>query len=657
MSGTWWEEEPERKLTGIVLPSWDDDPDNDDHDPGPAAPPRGGYRPTGTEPPQGGYQPVPPNGDRPADPLTDPLDSGWWQAAPATQPERLVPVVPSGPPPAWPPATPDATDPANAGAAATGPEATGHPQARVELPPLTAAAPAALVSRSAAADTAAPRREFPRYIAGELILPGTGEPAATLDARTQPIETWDRAAEARTQPAETWAPQPTSPASQPASQPGADRFAARPPHTPPPVTPAPPEEADASADPTRSLPGVQFTAPAKPRPAPEPQPPAVTARTMPAATMPPGATPPETAPRPGPPHPVAPPPGLPEASVPPPPRPVPPSMPPAPTPPAPAPGTAPVLPPTAGAGATQPAAWPAQPSGHPAAGPAQDTLPAALQAAVHPAPPARAAEDAATMVQPAVPAVVHAAQQSTPGAAQDGPAPPVPAKKARESAPHPAFPDATARTMRILPIAADLLPLEITELRRLRMVRRLVLAGVAVCVALLLGWYVVADAQTGDAQSELTAVQDSRRDLNRKKATYTQLESTRQQIKDITTQLGIVMERDMSWSALLVALRKAAPKNVAVANVTGSLNLEDPAGDAGDVVGTLTLSGTAPSKDEVAAYVDTLGTVAGLANPFPSETTQDDTGLHFTIRVDITKAALGGRFTSPSAAPSASGGK
>ncbi|MEV0128088.1 hypothetical protein AB0H83_06410 [Dactylosporangium sp. NPDC050688] len=560
MSGTWWEDEPERKLTGIVLPSWDNDPDDgpddgrgdgpdDGRGDGPDDRPNdGGRGPGPSAQPLGRHQPAPPTGERPADPLTDPLDGGWWQEPAAARPERLVPVVPSGPPPVWPPTTPEAAVPEGTGAVAADP----FPQARVDLRPLTAAAPeAALVPQAAeaaapqrafpppAAEMAAPRRAFPKYIAGELVLPGTAEPAATPDTRTRPVETGHQPAGALTRPAETWAPQPTSqqfpqPTSQSASQPEAGPYAAPPPRPAPPVT----------------------------------QPPSIT-------------QPPEEA---------------------------------------------------------------------------DATHPRAKQAGERPA-------DAVTAVQPAVPAVVHAAQQGAPGTGQEGQAPPVPAKKHREGAPHPAFPDATARTMRILPIAADLLPLEITELRRLRMVRRLVIAGVAMCVALLLGWYVVADGQTDEAQSELTAVQDLRRDLNRKKATYTQLESTRQQIKDITTQLGILMERDMSWSALLGSLRKAAPRNVTVANVTGSLDLDDTTGTtgtadtSGDVVGMLTLSGTAPSKDEVASYVDTLGTVPGLANPFPSEATQDDSGLHFTIRVDITKAALGGRFTSPGAAPSASGGK
>ncbi|WP_327008903.1 PilN domain-containing protein [Dactylosporangium sp. NBC_01737] len=265
-------------------------------------------------------------------------------------------------------------------------------------------------------------------------------------------------------------------------------------------------------------------------------------------------------------------------------------------------------------------------------------------------------------MQPAVPAVVHAAQQSVPSApheatGQDGQAPAVPARKGREGAPHPAFPDATARTMRILPIAADLLPLEITELRRLRTVRRLVIAGVAAFMALLLGWYVVADGKTDQAQRELNAVQDSRRDLNRKKATYTELEQIRQQRKDITAQLVILMERDLPWSALLTSLQKAAPKGVGVKSVTGALETGDGTDAAADVIGMVTLTGTAPSKKDVATYVDTLGGVAGLANPFPTDVTESDDGLDFTIRVDVTKASLGGRFASPSATPSAPGGK
>ena len=76
----------------------------------------------------------------------------------------------------------------------------------------------------------------------------------------------------------------------------------------------------------------------------------------------------------------------------------------------------------------------------------------------------------------------------------------------------------------------------------------------------------------------------------------------------------------------------------------------------GDIIGTVTLTGKAANKAAVAAYVDALGGVAGVTNPFPSDVSQDTEGLAFTIRLDITKAALGGRFTSaaPSASPSGS---
>jgi hypothetical protein len=46
--------------------------------------------------------------------------------------------------------------------------------------------------------------------------------------------------------------------------------------------------------------------------------------------------------------------------------------------------------------------------------------------------------------------------------------------------------------------------------------------------------------------------------------------------------------------------------------------------------------------------------VTGIANPFPTDATLQDNLVSFTIRMDITKAALGGRYTTSSAAPSAS---
>jgi Tfp pilus assembly protein PilN len=234
-----------------------------------------------------------------------------------------------------------------------------------------------------------------------------------------------------------------------------------------------------------------------------------------------------------------------------------------------------------------------------------------------------------------------------------------PRKGPWEGAPHPAFPDATARTFRILPIAADLLPPEIAETRHVRRVRRLVISAVVLVAALVVGWYGVTVRTHSDAEADRQSILDTSQDLTRQKhKQYDELTRIQSDSGKIDDRLRKVLAYDLSWSKLLASLRStAAAKNVRLNGVTAALNQDALVGKAAsDVIGTVTLTGTAQTKAAVAAYVDALGTVPGVTDPFPSDTTQETTGVAFTIHVDITKAALGGRFTSaaPSASPSGS---
>ncbi|GAA2578163.1 hypothetical protein GCM10010399_04910 [Dactylosporangium fulvum] len=452
-----WQDESQRRLTGIVLPSFDD-PDDDFDEPEH----RRGTRPEAT-------------------------DEG-----------RRVPVVPSGPPPAWP-----------------------------------------LLLEHTAVEERAPepvKREFPRYIHGELVLPdGTTRQEPGLDPLTMPL-----AALTAEEPPAVAAPAPAAP---PPPSPAPSPTAV--------VTPARPEIADAPTQPIPAVPPA-FDGPAG-RPTappvhsgPEPETPAPSWPTAEAQTQP------------------------------------------------------------------QPALQPVQPQ------------------PVQPQP---------TRAEPIQP------QPSQPQKA--GP---------WSGAPHPAFPDATARTFRILPIAADLLPLEISETRHVRRVRRFVVSGVVLVAALVLAWYGSAAYETGRAQQDLDSATDTTLSLTRQQNAYNEQVKTRARSRQITNQLKVVLAQDLSWSALLTSLQQAAPKGVKITGVTGSLSADSGTRSPGGAIGLITLTGTAPTKAAVASYVDTLGGVEGIANPFPTDATQEDDVVAFTVRMDITGAALGGRHTTPSAAPSASGG-
>ena len=106
------------------------------------------------------------------------------------------------------------------------------------------------------------------------------------------------------------------------------------------------------------------------------------------------------------------------------------------------------------------------------------------------------------------------------------------------------------------------------------------------------------------------------------------------QAVSIKAELTKLMVGDLSWTHLLATLRKSAPAGMTITNVTGAATVggasttDAAAGGLGVLnrsgkqqVGTLTISGTAPDKNAVAAYIDALTKVPGLAAAFPASVT------------------------------------
>jgi hypothetical protein len=75
-------------------------------------------------------------------------------------------------------------------------------------------------------------------------------------------------------------------------------------------------------------------------------------------------------------------------------------------------------------------------------------------------------------------------------------------------------------------------------------------------------------------------------------------------------------------------------------------------------VGNLTIDGTAPDKNTVAAFVDGLATVPGLAAPYPASVASIVGGhqVTFTVNVIVTSSALGGRYAAATTSGNATSG-
>jgi Tfp pilus assembly protein PilN len=229
-------------------------------------------------------------------------------------------------------------------------------------------------------------------------------------------------------------------------------------------------------------------------------------------------------------------------------------------------------------------------------------------------------------------------------------------------------PQPAGHAVRMPTIAANLLPVEITQARRLRAVRRLVLSGLLAVALALTAWYGLAVYDTRVANQHLRVVQKQAQKLEQGQRAYDELKSTQAESDRITARLAALLADDLQWSRLLAALREAAPPGVEITGVSGAITpaakrgtgsgkgrnaTPAPAAPAGQrTIGTLTVVGTGATKAAVAGYVDLLAGVRGLANPMLASATVQDDVLQFTVRTDLTNVVLDSRYPATSPTPS-----
>jgi Tfp pilus assembly protein PilN len=206
--------------------------------------------------------------------------------------------------------------------------------------------------------------------------------------------------------------------------------------------------------------------------------------------------------------------------------------------------------------------------------------------------------------------------------------------------------------LRIPAVEANLLPVEIVEARRGRRARRVAIGSLIVITILTTAWYGQARFETSVAQESLRYTEDDTQRVVRQQRDFADLVATRAETKAIETRLSGLLAADVQWSRLLFSIRLQAPSGVSMTGVVGTIGDDTAAVEAiqartpGAVIGKLTVSGAGASRAAVATYVDRLGRIAGLGNPLLTNATETEGRVQFSVQLDLTTAALGGRHTS-----------
>lgn len=203
-------------------------------------------------------------------------------------------------------------------------------------------------------------------------------------------------------------------------------------------------------------------------------------------------------------------------------------------------------------------------------------------------------------------------------------------------------------------IAADLTPPELIQARRFKAWRRLLAAGM---VALLLtggyGYYLAA-AENTSATRDLAAVQDRTSELLAVGHGYSDVVAIQGTVGDIRLQLAQVMAADVDLATLLTKLHGNLPETMTITQETVTISEAGAAGAAAESqleisgsprIGTITLSGTGHTMDDLPDYIDRLRAVTGLVDVLPvSNSINSAGGTEFSMTAGLTDAILSHRF-------------
>lgn len=209
-------------------------------------------------------------------------------------------------------------------------------------------------------------------------------------------------------------------------------------------------------------------------------------------------------------------------------------------------------------------------------------------------------------------------------------------------------------------IVADLTPPELIASRRMRVIRRLMIVGVAAVVLLCAGGYTLAILQYNQASTELASEQDRTTSLLAEQRQYSGVTIVRGAIADVQGQLAGLMVGDVNVGTLVKSVITALPKGMSIDQIAVTVAATDDTGssasdkksgglvglDLSDSthIGTVTLSGTGSKLTDLAVYVDALRATPGVFEPFPQSNQTTDTGTTYSLQLTLTDALLTHRY-------------
>lgn len=200
-------------------------------------------------------------------------------------------------------------------------------------------------------------------------------------------------------------------------------------------------------------------------------------------------------------------------------------------------------------------------------------------------------------------------------------------------------------------IVADLTPPELIAARRLGVLRRRIISGLAI-VALLCGaTYASAARNYGSASDEAGAASVQTVTLQHAAGQYAGVTKIEAAVAAVRAQVASVMKSDVDVVALVSKFRAALPASMSIQDLTVTLTPTAAGTTTGGLdasghaeIGTVAISGSGRTLDDLATFVERLSALRGVVNVLPSSNVVSDGRAQFNLTLALTDVLYSHRF-------------
>lgn len=199
----------------------------------------------------------------------------------------------------------------------------------------------------------------------------------------------------------------------------------------------------------------------------------------------------------------------------------------------------------------------------------------------------------------------------------------------------------------------DLLPPEVHAERRAKVVRRRLVLGVLLTLALVAGGTAAASLDALQAQAQLSADQVKGQALLLQQQKYVEVRKVQTEVKLIQAAEQVGTSTEIDWRKYLIAVQSTLPANVTIdtVKIDSATPLAPYAQSTvplqGVRVATLSFTAKSATLPQVPAWLDALTTLPGFADASPGLVTRDRGGAYsVNITMHIDQRAFTNRFAA-----------